>query len=209
MELKLYLDTEISESYIAQEIYNSANFFTKICPALGGKAVETFLNEFISVKSSGLLSSNINEQRTFLKDFNNKADNLKSIHLVGTSETISCGRARAITVGNIALVSVLSYSEKQIWQPVIHELGHTMGLVQPQMRNYFADSNELAGGEPGNHCFGPFCIMSVRNIDPEHQVGRYADYKTNPNSVFCSDCQNHLKTAEVQELPWYNQIKSF
>jgi hypothetical protein len=91
---------------------------------------------------------------------------------------------------------------------LIHEFGHTMELMQPGIPNYFSNSEEERGGDPSNHCFGPLCIMSVRNIEAELRVGRYADYRTEPDAVFCKSCVRHLETVRPHELPWYNQVRT-
>jgi hypothetical protein len=208
MQVKIYIDSGLEKSKIAQEMIGSAEYFVKLCPVIGSMALKPLLENFKPGAINELVSTPVSNKLNWLKEFNSNEDNISSIHLIATEEKIDLGRSCAATLGNIAILSLRRNYPEKISELTIHELGHTMGLVQPNMPNYFVDSNELAGGDPSNHCFSPFCIMSVRNIDPEHQASRYADYKTNPESVFCKDCKDYLQTATPEELPWYNQVKS-
>lgn len=208
MKLNIYLEPKLKDQDIAQEATKSAEYFAKLCPAIGGIAIRPLCDSYKDLLIKNFVSGDVTQQVELLQMFNKNENNLNAIHLIGIPEKLSIPGASALNLGNFAIVGFAGYMPTRINQPIIHELGHAMGLVQQYMPNYYADSNELAGGDSANHCFSPFCIMSVRNIDPEHQASRYADYKTNPESVFCKDCKDYLQTAKLQELPWYNQVKN-
>jgi hypothetical protein len=160
------------------EIVNCLEYCLQLSPILG----KLVIKKELEIDIDKAFSNDTNAQKDEVIRFNAQEDNIDNIHIFVTNNSIFHNGFTGLTVANLALVSSTA---KPIVHPLIHEFGHTMGLVQPGMPNYFSDSEEERGGDPSNHCFGPLCIMSVRNIEAELRVGRYADYRTEPDAVFC------------------------
>ncbi len=200
MNIDLFVHGDTAQE-VKDEVYECSEYCLKMSPALGKLVIKTEL----SLDIDNIFSADFAAKKDEVLRFNALGNNADNIHFFVVNSTNFNSSFTGLNVANIALVSAI---EKPIAHPLIHEFGHAMGLVQPTMRNYWADSSELAGGENSNHCFAPFCIMSTRNIEPELKIGRYANYKTDPKHVFCDDCSSHLDAVKLEELPWYNQVKS-
>ena len=200
MNINLFVENEPNlRDY--SEIVNCLEYCLELSPILGNLVI----NKEIELDIDKAFFNNFNAKKEEVIRFNNLVNNSENIHIIVANRRNFNGRLTGLTVANLALVNLAA---QPIAHPLIHEFGHAMGLVQPGAPNYFKDSRELSGGDPAHHSFGPFCIMSVRNIEPELQPVRYASYVSNPQDVFCKDCTGHLQTVKLEELPWYNQVKS-
>ncbi|MCA9350383.1 hypothetical protein H6794_02170 [Candidatus Nomurabacteria bacterium] len=197
MEIRISIDRNISGSK-AKEVFDSVFYFQKLTTAIGSVVCK---DEFSlsPIGMSALVDEGTTEQFKEFQSFNAVDENYSNIHLFVSSGDPFSDRIQGLTVGNIAIISAVK-AGNTLWQPVIHELGHTMGLVQEDMNNYYNGSSK-------NHCSQWYCIMSNRPVEKELQVGRYNDFRSKPENVFCKDCLNHLRTAKLEALPWYNQVQ--
>ncbi len=135
MKLNIYLEPKLKDQDIAQEATKSAEYFAKLCPAIGGIAIRPLCDSYKNLLINNLVNSDVTQQVELLQMFNKNENNLNGIHLIGIPEKLSTHGFSAINLGNFAIVGFAGYMPTKIYQPIIHELGHAMGLVQQYMAN--------------------------------------------------------------------------
>lgn len=196
MESNVLFDTAIRE-HTRQEVLGSLECVRLLCKPLGGLAINSTkidkpiaLDNFVS-----------NEKEMQLKFLGQYPKDQISLYITEQSIIDSSGwREQGLSVANFAVVSTIEKNNSELWMPTIHETGHMLGLVQPEMPNAYGKEHVA------NHCSQFSCIMSTRPTEFPAEL-RYYHYKSEPDKVFCKDCQNYLENiTELTELPWYNQV---
>jgi len=121
MDIRLFIDDKLPE-YLAKDIIESANYFKNLCPALGAVA----LIEEANIDFAKIAKEGTEDQYQEVIRFNSFQDNFNHVHLMVPGENVLEYGLGGLAVANI---SIINPNKRDVWQPVIHEFGHTMGLV--------------------------------------------------------------------------------